>query len=61
LEVRRWDTALKLDRELDVLMLGCMFPPYCSVTSKSSLKYYPFLGWFSMYIYVKHERSELTI
>lgn len=32
--------------ELDVLMLGCMFPPYCSVTAKSSLKFMPFLGWF---------------
>jgi len=31
---------------LDVLMLGCMFPKYCSVTAKTSLKYYPFLGWF---------------
>lgn len=32
--------------ELDVLMLGCMFPKYCSVTAKSSLKRLPFLGWF---------------
>jgi len=32
--------------ELDVLMLGCMFPKYCSVTAKSSLKKIPFLGWF---------------
>lgn len=32
--------------ELDVLMLGCMFPKYCSVTAKSSLKKVPFLGWF---------------
>lgn len=32
--------------ELDVLMLGCMFPQYTSVTAKSSLKYVPFLGWF---------------
>lgn len=32
--------------ELDVLMLGCMFPRYCSVTAKSSLKYTPFLGQF---------------
>jgi len=32
--------------ELDVLMLGGMFPKYTSVTAKSSLKYYPFLGWF---------------
>lgn len=31
---------------LDVLMLGCMFPPYCSVTAKSQLRHYPFLGWF---------------
>jgi lysophosphatidate acyltransferase len=32
--------------ELDVLMLGCVFPKYTSVTSKSSLKRMPFLGWF---------------
>jgi len=35
-------------RELDVLMLGAIFPPYCSVTAKKSLKYVPILGWFSM-------------
>jgi lysophosphatidate acyltransferase len=34
--------------ELDVLMLGTVFPKYCSVTAKSSLKWTPFLGWFSM-------------
>jgi lysophosphatidate acyltransferase len=33
--------------ELDVLMLGCMFPKWCSVTAKNSLKWVPFLGWFS--------------
>jgi len=32
--------------ELDVLMLGCIFPKYCSVTAKSSLKKTPVLGWF---------------
>ncbi|KAL4917215.1 1-acyl-sn-glycerol-3-phosphate acyltransferase [Aspergillus aurantiobrunneus] len=32
--------------ELDVLMLGVIFPPYCSVTAKKSLRYIPFLGWF---------------
>ncbi|PTD09722.1 putative 1-acyl-sn-glycerol-3-phosphate acyltransferase [Fusarium culmorum] len=32
--------------ELDVLMLGRMFPKYCSVTAKASLKKVPFLGWF---------------
>ncbi|KAF2732626.1 1-acylglycerol-3-phosphate O [Polyplosphaeria fusca] len=32
--------------ELDVLMLGCVFPQYCSVTAKKSLKWLPFLGWF---------------
>lgn len=32
--------------ELDVLMLGTVFPPYCSVTAKKSLKQVPFLGWF---------------
>jgi lysophosphatidate acyltransferase len=32
--------------ELDVLMLGTIFPKYCSMTAKSSLKRTPFLGWF---------------
>ncbi len=32
--------------ELDVLMLGCMFPKYTSVTAKKSLKWVPLLGWF---------------
>ncbi|PWY93259.1 1-acyl-sn-glycerol-3-phosphate acyltransferase [Aspergillus sclerotioniger CBS 115572] len=32
--------------ELDVLMLGTIFPPYCSVTAKKSLRHIPFLGWF---------------
>lgn len=32
--------------ELDVLMLGNIFPPYCSVTAKKSLRNIPFLGWF---------------
>ncbi|EFQ27018.1 acyltransferase [Colletotrichum graminicola] len=32
--------------ELDVLMLGAMFPKYCSVTAKASLKKTPILGWF---------------
>jgi len=32
--------------ELDVLMLGWMFPKYTSVTAKKSLKNWPFLGWF---------------
>lgn len=33
--------------ELDVFLLGHIFPKYCSVTAKKSLKYWPFLGWFS--------------
>jgi lysophosphatidate acyltransferase len=32
--------------ELDVLMLGCMFPKYCAVAAKSSLRKVPILGWF---------------
>lgn len=32
--------------ELDVLMLGTVFPKYCSMTAKKSLKLMPFLGWF---------------
>ncbi len=32
--------------ELDVLMLGAVFPKHCSVTAKRSLKNIPLLGWF---------------
>ncbi|KAK4179626.1 putative 1-acyl-sn-glycerol-3-phosphate acyltransferase [Triangularia setosa] len=32
--------------EVDLLMLGTMFPQYCSVTAKNQLKKIPFLGWF---------------
>lgn len=32
--------------ELDVLMLGSLFPKGCSVTAKKSLARMPFLGWF---------------
>ncbi|TGJ82291.1 hypothetical protein E0Z10_g6466 [Xylaria hypoxylon] len=32
--------------ELDVLMLGWMFPKHCSVTAKKNLKSVPFLGWY---------------
>jgi lysophosphatidate acyltransferase len=32
--------------ELDVLMLGCIFPKYCAVAAKKSLKNVPVLGWF---------------
>ncbi|OCL12225.1 acyltransferase-domain-containing protein, partial [Glonium stellatum] len=32
--------------ELDVLMLGCIFPRWCSITAKKSLKWMPVLGWF---------------
>lgn len=31
---------------LDILILGRIFPKGCVVTSKKSLKYVPFLGWF---------------
>ena len=31
---------------LDVLFLAAIWPQYCSVTAKKSLKYTPFLGWF---------------
>ncbi|EMC93725.1 hypothetical protein BAUCODRAFT_149983 [Baudoinia panamericana UAMH 10762] len=32
--------------ELDILFLAHIWPKYCSVTAKKSLKYIPFLGWF---------------
>jgi lysophosphatidate acyltransferase len=34
--------------ELDVLMLGHIFPKWCSVTAKKSLSKIPFLGWFML-------------
>lgn len=34
--------------DMDVLVLGRLFPKYCSVTSKKELKRVPFLGWFMM-------------
>jgi len=35
--------------ELDILFLGRAFPKHCSVTAKRSLKFVPFLGWFSRF------------
>ncbi|KAI9767971.1 MAG: 1-acylglycerol-3-phosphate O-acyltransferase [Geoglossum simile] len=32
--------------ELDVLMLGTIFPKHCAVTAKKSLRRVPILGWF---------------
>lgn len=32
--------------ELDIYMLGKIFPPKCVVTAKKQLKYVPLLGWF---------------
>ena len=32
--------------ELDILVLGAVFPKHCSVTAKASLKKVPVLGWF---------------
>jgi lysophosphatidate acyltransferase len=32
--------------ELDILLLGAIWPQHCSVTSKKSLQKIPFLGWF---------------
>lgn len=32
--------------ELDIYMLGRIFPKRCVVTAKKQLKYIPFLGWF---------------
>lgn len=32
--------------ELDIYMLGRIFPQRCVVTAKKQLKYVPFLGWF---------------
>lgn len=47
--------------ELDVLMLGCMFPRNCSMTAKASLKKTPFLGWFmslSGAIFINRQNSQ---
>jgi lysophosphatidate acyltransferase len=43
-----WSERLMLwSRELDVLMLGTIFPKHCAVTAKKSLRHIPILGWFS--------------
>ncbi|GAB0137193.1 hypothetical protein EsDP_00005470 [Epichloe bromicola] len=47
--------------ELDVCMLGRLFPKWCSVTAKSDLKHIPFLGWFmrlSGSIFIDRKNSE---
>jgi lysophosphatidate acyltransferase len=47
--------------ELDVLMLGCMFPKYCSVTAKKQLRLIPFLGWYmtlSGTVYIDRKNSK---
>lgn len=47
--------------ELDVLMLGSVFPKYCSVTAKASLRKTPFLGWFmslSASIFIDRQNSK---
>lgn len=33
---------------LDVYLIGRIFPPFCSVVSKKSLQYVPFLGWYML-------------
>ncbi|KAI9852260.1 MAG: 1-acylglycerol-3-phosphate O-acyltransferase [Thelocarpon superellum] len=40
------DVVGVMSSELDVLMLGAIFPPFCSVTAKKSLAYVPVFGWF---------------
>lgn len=47
LQSNRKRDMLTVRSELDVLMLGCTFPKYTSVTAKKSLRWAPFLGWFS--------------
>lgn len=50
--------------ELDILFLGTIFPPYCSVTAKKSLAYLPFLGWFmslSGTVYIDRANREVAM
>ncbi|RJE25167.1 acyltransferase [Aspergillus sclerotialis] len=50
--------------ELDVLMLGTIFPPYCSVTAKKSLSHIPFLGWFmslSRTVFIDRANREIAM
>lgn len=35
---------------MDVLFMASVFPKATSVVAKKSIKYYPFLGWYSTYI-----------
>lgn len=50
--------------ELDVLLLGAVFPPYCSVTAKKSLKNVPVLGWFmalSRTVFIDRSNRETAV
>jgi lysophosphatidate acyltransferase len=43
---RPYVIVLNHQTELDILLLGWIWPKHCSVTAKKSLRNVPFLGWF---------------
>jgi lysophosphatidate acyltransferase len=43
---RPYVILLNHQTELDILLLGCIWPKHCSVTAKKSLRNVPVLGWF---------------
>ncbi|KAI6817056.1 1-acylglycerol-3-phosphate O [Hortaea werneckii] len=50
--------------EMDVAFLGHMFPKYCSVTAKRSLRLVPFLGWFmslSKTVFIERSSREQAV
>ncbi|KAG5519924.1 hypothetical protein PMAC_000201 [Pneumocystis sp. 'macacae'] len=50
--------------ELDILLLGRLFPKYCTVVAKKSLRFVPFLGWFmilSNAIFIDRRNRESSI
>ncbi|KAF6014548.1 hypothetical protein HII12_001372 [Brettanomyces bruxellensis] len=48
--------------EMDIYILGRVFPPKCVITAKNSLKYVPFLGWFmylsGTFFLVRHNKKK---
>jgi len=50
--------------ELDILFIAHIWPKYTSVTAKSNLKYYPFLGqfmWLSNSVFIKRGNRKSAI
>lgn len=38
---------------MDIMIMGKVYPKNTAIVAKKQLKYYPFLGWFSEYFYIR--------